>query len=82
MIAKELITINNRNFIRQYSDENRYLIRDNARYTEAIDPEGIDREYTEGDYIEVVKPSEEDIELLKEKAAAYDRITGVSELNK
>lgn len=72
MVVKETITINNRNFIRQYSDENRYLIRDNAQYTEAIDPEGIDREYTEGDYIEIIEHSEEDIELLKEKAAVYE----------
>lgn len=79
MIVKEPITLNNRNFIRQYSDENRYLIRDNAQYTEAIDPEGIDREYTEGDYIEPIELSEKDIEFLKEKAKAYDILMGVSE---
>lgn len=64
MVVKETITINNRNFIRQYSDENRYLIRDNAQYIEAIDPEGIDRGYTEGDYIEPIEPSEKDLTLL------------------
>lgn len=37
--------------IRAYSDKNRYIIQDSTRieYTEAIDPEHMNRTYTESD---------------------------------
>lgn len=37
--------------VRTYSDENRFVVRNNISYAEAIDPEGEHREYTEGDII-------------------------------
>jgi hypothetical protein len=57
MIIKETININGVDYIRQYSTENRCLVRDGVQYSEAIDPIGSDREYTEGD----VMPEEENV---------------------
>lgn len=59
-----------------YSDEGRYLIHNDtgAEYDEAIDKEGNETAYTEGDYI----PTEELTET-EEKAKAYDILMGVSE---
>lgn len=37
--------------VRTYSDENRYVVRDGNFYAEAIDPEELDRTYTEGESI-------------------------------
>ena len=37
--------------VRTYSDENRFVVRNNISYAEAIDPENEHREYTEGDII-------------------------------
>ncbi len=51
MIKTENLTINGRAFIRTYSDEGRYVVRDNISYEEAIDPADKNRTYTEGDYI-------------------------------
>lgn len=51
MIVKEDITINGTQFVRTYSDEGRYVVRDNISYEEAIDPKGLNREYTEGEII-------------------------------
>lgn len=37
--------------VRTYSDENRFVVRNNIAYAEAIDPEDENREYLEGDII-------------------------------
>lgn len=49
MIVTEQVTINNRDFIRTYSDEGRYVVRDGVSYSEAVDPIGTGRVYTEGE---------------------------------
>lgn len=38
MVITENVTINGREFIRNYSDEGRMIERDGVRYSEAIDP--------------------------------------------
>ena len=79
MIITEKITINDREFVRTYSDEGRYVCRDGVSYVEAIDPIDSGREYTEGD-IMVNQPTGGvlDTETI-EKAQAYDILMGVSE---
>ncbi len=53
MIKQENVTINGKQFIRTYSDEGRYVVRDGVEYEEAYDPAELGREYTEGDEIPV-----------------------------
>lgn len=53
MIITEIVTINEKEYQRTYSDENRYVVRDGVEYGEAIDPLNSGREYTEGDLIPV-----------------------------
>ena len=67
MIKPEPLIINGRAFIKKYSSEHRYLERDGAQYTEAIDPADHERQYTEGDFIPVgpqepEEPNEEEVE--------------------
>ena len=49
MIIVETVTINGKEYMRTYSDEGRYVVRDGVEYGEAIDPIGSMREYYEGD---------------------------------
>ena len=49
MIVKENIEISGKSFVKQYSDSGFYIERDGVKYSEAIDPENISREYTETD---------------------------------
>ena len=49
MIITETITINGREFIKNYSDEGKYVVREGVKYSEAIDPVGFDRVYTESE---------------------------------
>lgn len=49
MIIQEHFDVNGRDFIRTYSDENRYVVRDGIEYSEACDPAEFGRTYTEGD---------------------------------
>ena len=60
MIIKEQLTINNKAFIKTYSDAGFMVERDGVRYAEAIDLAYLGREYTETD--EPIEPVEEDIE--------------------
>lgn len=74
MIKTENLTINNRAFVRTYSDSGFMVERDGVRYSEAIDPAEFNRQYTETDEpVDVVELSE-----TEEKARAYDILTGVS----
>lgn len=74
MIKTENLTINNRAFVRTYSDSGFMVERDGVRYSEAIDPAELGRTYTETDEpVDVVELSE-----TEEKARAYDILTGVS----
>ena len=77
MIVKENIEIGGKDFVKQYSDGGFYIERDGEKYSEAIDPADIPREYTETD-----KPIEgEPQDKAEQKAAAYDYLTGRSNGN-
>ena len=52
MIKTEAMTIGSMAFIRTYSDEGRYVVREGVEYSEAIDPAEFGRTYTEGELIE------------------------------
>lgn len=56
MIKAEKIVVGDKEFVRTYSDEGRYVVREGVAYSEAIDPIDSGRTYTEGDIVE-----EEDI---------------------
>lgn len=47
MIKTEIITINGVQFQKTWSDANYLIERDGAKYSEAIDPMGVERIYTE-----------------------------------
>lgn len=47
MIITETITINGKEYTRNYSDRGFCIERDGVKYGEAIDPLGTDRVYTE-----------------------------------
>lgn len=49
MIVQEHFIVGERDFIRTYSDANRYVVRDGVEYSEACDPAELGRTYTEGD---------------------------------
>lgn len=49
MIITETLTINNREFIKTYSDLGMMVERDGVRYSEAIDPAEFGRVYIETD---------------------------------
>ena len=55
MIVTEEFKIGRKTFIRTVSDSDRYVVRENISYVEALDPKTLNRTYTEGDPI-----SEED----------------------
>ena len=75
MIKTENLTINNRAFVRTYSDSSFMLERDGVRYSEAIDPAEFDRQYVETDeMIDYVDMTETEM-----KARAYDILMGGSE---
>ena len=76
MIITENITIRNRDFIRSYSDYNRYVGRDGVAYSEAIDPIGTGRVYTEG---EIIPVEDTDMTETEAKAMAYDILVGEAE---
>lgn len=73
MIIVEQVTINNRDFIRTYSDDGRYVVRDGVSYSEAIDPIGTGRVYTEG---EIMPEEATDMTEVEAKAKAYDILMG------
>ena len=76
MIITEKVTIRNRDFIRTTSDEGRYVVRDGVAYSEAIDPIGTDRVYTEGD---IMPEDTTDMTEVEAKAKAYDILVGEAE---
>lgn len=59
MIVKENIEISGKQFVKTFSNAGNYIERDGAKYSEAIDPVEIPREYTETDV-----PIEEETEDL------------------
>ena len=60
-IQTEHFDINGRDFIRTYSDANRYVVRDGVSYSEACDPAEFNREYTEGEVMEESASDAEEI---------------------
>lgn len=76
MIITEKVTIRNRDFTRTYSDEGRYVVREGVSYSEAIDPIGTGRVYTEG---EIMPEEANDMTEVEAKAAAYDILVGEAE---
>lgn len=74
MIKTENLTINNRAFVRTYSDSGFMVERDGVRYSEAIDPAEFNRQYTETD-----EPIISDMTETEAKANAYDILVGGSE---
>lgn len=75
MIIAEQITINDKQFTKSYSDSGYMIERDGVRYSEAIDPSEYGRTYTETD-VPIEGESED-----KQKAAAFDYLTGRSSGN-
>lgn len=73
MIVQVRFAVNGRDFVRTYSDANRYVVRDGIEYSEACDPAEFGREYTEGDVMPVDETD------LADRAEAYDILMGVSE---
>ena len=53
MIRTEHFTVGERDFIRTWSDANRYVVRDGISYSEACDPAEFGRTYTEGDIMDI-----------------------------
>lgn len=49
MIVIENLIINEKEFVKTYSDSGCYIERDGVQYSEAIDPAEFNREYTETD---------------------------------
>lgn len=67
MIKQEHFDVNGRDFIRTYSDANRYVVRDGVSYSEACDPAEFGREYTEGELMppeEIEAEAEEILNIL------------------
>ena len=60
MIKTELITVDNRQLRRTWSDAGFMIERDGAVYSEAVDPAEFDRVYIETDVL--IKVMEDDIE--------------------
>lgn len=61
MIKTENYEIKGVPFVRTYSDENRYVVRDGVSYEEANDPAALGRTYTEGDVIQTEESEAEDL---------------------
>lgn len=61
MIKTETLTINEKRFIRTYSDAGRYVVRDGINYEEACDPAEYGRTYTEGDVMPDAENNAEEI---------------------
>lgn len=72
MIVQETYELNGRQFVRTYSDANRYVVRDGIEYGEANDPAEFGRTYTEGNLM-----TDEEIESNAQEI--LDIIMGVSE---
>ena len=60
MIKTELITVDNRQLRKTWSDDGFMIERDGAMYSEAVDPAEFDRVYTETDVL--IEVMEDDIE--------------------
>ena len=75
MIKTELITVDNRQLRRTWSDVGFMIERNGAQYSEAVDQIDSGRTYTETKVPMETEPMTE----TEEKAMAYDILTGVAE---
>lgn len=75
MIVARTEVLNGRSFVVTVSDSGYMIERDGYKYSEAWDPEGSGRTYTETDE----KIEEAFLTETEEKAAAFDILMGVSE---
>lgn len=83
MIKTESIYVNGRTLVRTYSDANRMIKRDGTEivYTEAVDPIGSGRTYTETDI--VIERTEDDrVAQLEEDSKALKILLGEEEETK
>lgn len=83
MIKIETITINGRTLVRTYSDANRMIQRDGTGniYSEAVDPVGSGRTYTETDT--PIEQTEDDrVAQLEEDSKALKILLGEEEETK
>ena len=83
MTKSETITINGRAFVRTYSDANRMIQRDGTGniYSEAVDPVGSGRTYTETDT--PIEQTEDDrVAQLEEDSKALKILLGEEEETK
>lgn len=71
-IITEHFDVNGRDFIKTYSDDGRYVVRDGVEYSEACDPAEFGRVYTEGEVMPVEDEDTEAQEIL-------DILTGEAE---
>lgn len=70
MIKTETVIIDNREFVRTYSDEGKYVVREGISYEEAYDPAEFNRTYTEGDIIVHNGEVFDDMELSDDQIAS------------
>ena len=75
MIVTENIVINDKSFIRTFSDLGYMVEREGVRYSEAIDLTELNRKYIETDELTEV----EELSDIEQKAKAYDILMGVIE---
>lgn len=75
MIVTKMEVLNGRSFVVTASDSGYMIERDGYKYSEAWDPEGSGRTYTETDE----KIEEAFLSETEEKAAAFDILMGVNE---
>lgn len=61
MIQTQNVIINNRQLVHTYSDENRYVVRDNIAYGQAYDLPQFNYTYTEGELIPQQEGNPEEI---------------------
>lgn len=81
MLITETVTINDRQFTKNYSDSGFYIERDGAKYSEAYDPIEFkdERIYTETDEKIDIEPTPEPVDTdTVQKAEAWDELTGGS----
>ena len=71
MIISEIVTLNDKNYTKTYSDAGFYIERNGVHYAEAIDPLGSGREYTETDTLIETESAttEEQLRQVTEKTA-------------
>lgn len=60
-IITETFYVGEREFVRTYSDANKYVVRDGISYSEACDPAEFGRIYTEGDVMPMDESDAEEI---------------------